>query len=115
MRVSARPRLIQGETFADLTSFLTAYPRADSAMGRPTVIYQRRLGVTNITRFERSEAPPGATGRRLQKRLLQLSRPGRVVYFTSGHGERSFDAGALDLMKDDLRQVFDWRCCAGPP
>jgi hypothetical protein len=25
------------------------------------------------------------------------------VYFTSGHGERSFDAGALDLMKDDLR------------
>lgn len=39
----------------------------------------------------------------VQKRLLQLSRPGRVVYFTSGHGERSFDAGALDLMKDDLR------------
>jgi hypothetical protein len=39
----------------------------------------------------------------VQKRLLQLSRPGRVVYFTSGHGERSFDTGALDLMKDDLR------------
>lgn len=39
----------------------------------------------------------------VQKRLLQLSRPGRVVYFTSGHGERSFDVGALDLMKDDLR------------
>jgi len=39
----------------------------------------------------------------VQKRLLQLSRPGRVVYFTSGHGERSFDSGALDLMKDDLR------------
>lgn len=39
----------------------------------------------------------------VQKRLLQLSRPGRVVYFTSGHGERSFDAGALDLVKDDMR------------
>jgi hypothetical protein len=39
----------------------------------------------------------------VQKRLLQLSRPGRVVYFTSGHGERSFDAGALDLIKDDMR------------
>ncbi len=39
----------------------------------------------------------------VQKRLLQLSRPGRVVYFTSGHGERSFDTGALDLMKDDMR------------
>ncbi|HNK46059.1 MAG TPA: Gldg family protein [Pseudomonadota bacterium] len=39
----------------------------------------------------------------VQKKLLLLSRPGRVVYFTSGHGERSFDTGAMDLMKDDLR------------
>jgi hypothetical protein len=39
----------------------------------------------------------------VQKRLLTLSRPGRIAYFTSGHGERSFDGGALDLQKDDLR------------
>lgn len=45
----------------------------------------------------------GAFDADVQKRLLLLSRPGRVVYFTSGHGERSFDAGAMDLMKDDLR------------
>lgn len=39
----------------------------------------------------------------MQKKLLTLSRTGRVAYFTSGHGERAFDSGALDLQKDDLR------------
>jgi hypothetical protein len=38
-----------------------------------------------------------------QKKLLTLSRPGRIAYFTSGHGERAFDTGAIDLQKDDLR------------
>lgn len=39
----------------------------------------------------------------VQKKLLTLSRTGRVAYFTSGHGERAFDNGAIDLQKDDLR------------
>lgn len=39
----------------------------------------------------------------VQKKLLTLSRTGRVAYFTSGHGERPFDSGSLDLQKDDLR------------
>jgi hypothetical protein len=39
----------------------------------------------------------------VQKKLLMLSRTGRVAYFTSGHGERPFDSGSLDLQKDDLR------------
>lgn len=40
----------------------------------------------------------------VQKKLLQLSRPGRVAYFTTGHGERGFDTGGFfDMQKDDLR------------
>lgn len=40
----------------------------------------------------------------VQKRLLLLTRPGRVVYFTVGHGERGFDRfSASDIMKEDLR------------
>ncbi len=40
----------------------------------------------------------------VQKKLLQLSRPGRIAYFTVGHGERGFDSGGFfDMQKDDLR------------
>lgn len=39
----------------------------------------------------------------VQKRLLTLTRPGRMAYFTVGHGERSFDPTPIDLTKDDLR------------
>lgn len=39
----------------------------------------------------------------VQKRLLLLTRPGRIAYFTVGHGERGFDRFTLDLTKEDLR------------
>ncbi len=40
----------------------------------------------------------------VQKKLLAITRPGRVAYFTVGHGERSFErSSAMDLQKDDLR------------
>ncbi|MFO0572659.1 MAG: Gldg family protein [Polyangia bacterium] len=40
----------------------------------------------------------------VQKRLLTLTRPGRIAYFTTGHGERNFDMGApFDVNKEDLR------------
>lgn len=40
----------------------------------------------------------------VQKRLLVLTRPGRVAYFTVGHGERNFDRfSGLDQNKEDLR------------
>lgn len=45
----------------------------------------------------------------VQKRLLQVARPGRTIYLTSGHGERGFDP-ANDTDKRptlrDLREVL---------
>ncbi len=45
----------------------------------------------------------------VQKRLLQVGRPGRTVYLTTGHGERGFDpANDTDkrLTLRDLREVM---------
>lgn len=40
----------------------------------------------------------------VQKKLLALSRPGRIAYFTTGHGERAFDVASMaDMQKDDMR------------
>lgn len=39
----------------------------------------------------------------LQKRLLLITRPGRIAYFTTGHGERGFDRLNMDLTREDLR------------
>lgn len=40
----------------------------------------------------------------VQKKLLTLTRPGRIAYFTTGHGERGFDLGAdFNPMAEDLR------------
>ena len=57
------------------------------------------IGIT----AELSQGALSTLDSQVQKKLLTLSRPGRLAYFTSGHGERAFDSGAIDLQKDDLR------------
>lgn len=57
------------------------------------------LGVT----LEAAATALGTFDGDVQKRLLTLTRPGRVAYFTVGHGERSFDPTPIDMTKDDLR------------
>lgn len=54
--------------------------------------------------LESAQTPLSSLDSDVQKKLLSLSRPGRIAYFTVGHGERGFDlGGAFDLQKDDLR------------
>lgn len=56
------------------------------------------------TTLEGSQTSLSSLDGDVQKKLLQLSRPGRVAYFTTGHGERGFDTGGFfDMQKDDLR------------
>ena len=66
----------------------------------PTQRETLNVGVT----LEGSQSALSSLDGDVQKKLLQLSRPGRVAYFTTGHGERGFDTGGFfDLQKDDLR------------
>lgn len=66
----------------------------------PTQRETINIGVT----LEGSQTALSSLDGDVQKKLLQLSRPGRVAYFTTGHGERGFDTGGFfDLQKDDLR------------
>jgi hypothetical protein len=58
------------------------------------------IGVT----LEAAQGPLGTLDGDVQKKLLQLTRPGRITYFTVGHGERAFELnGSFDVQKDDLR------------
>jgi hypothetical protein len=45
--------------------------------------------------------------REAQKRLLQVSRVGRVVYVTTGHGERTFDAATSPSERAGARVLRD--------
>lgn len=66
----------------------------------PTQRETINVGVT----LEGSQTALSSLDSDVQKKLLQISRPGRVAYFTTGHGERGFDTGGyFDLQKDDLR------------
>jgi len=54
--------------------------------------------------LEAAQLPLSNLDSEVQKKLLSLSRPGRIIYFTAGHGERGFDSNPLfDMQKDDLR------------
>lgn len=54
--------------------------------------------------LELAQTPLSTFDSDFQKKLLSLSRPGRIAYFTVGHGERGFDTGGFfDMQKDDLR------------
>jgi hypothetical protein len=54
--------------------------------------------------LESAQSQLGTLDGEVQKKLLALSRPGRIAYFTVGHGERGFDSGGFfDMQKDDLR------------
>lgn len=56
------------------------------------------------TTMELAQSPLSTFDGDVQKKILTLSRPGRIAYFTTGHGERGFDSGGFfDLQKDDLR------------
>jgi hypothetical protein len=45
--------------------------------------------------------------REVQKRILQVARPGRTVYFTSGHGERTFDPASDTDKRPTIRELRD--------
>lgn len=56
------------------------------------------------TATEQAQGPLATLDMEVQKRLLTLTRPGRIAYFTTGHGERNFDMGVpSDLNRQDLR------------
>jgi hypothetical protein len=58
--------------------------------------------------LEAARSQLGNLDKEVQKRLLQVARPQRTVYFTSGHGERAFDpASDTDkrLTVRDLREL----------
>lgn len=56
------------------------------------------------TSTEQAQGPLATLDMEVQKRLLTLTRPGRIAYFTTGHGERNFDVGVpSDLNRQDLR------------
>lgn len=56
------------------------------------------------TTLERAGSALGTLDGDVQKRLLLLTRPGRIAYFTVGHGERGFERNNVsDMQKDDLR------------
>jgi hypothetical protein len=63
---------------------------------------QREMLYVNTT-LETAQSALSTFDGDVQKRLLLLTRPGRIAYFTVGHGERGFDRGVMDLSKDDLR------------
>lgn len=68
--------------------------------GQSTLRETLNVGMT----LEASQSALSALDGDVQKKLLALSRPGRVVYFTAGHGERGFDSGGFfETQKEDLR------------
>lgn len=68
--------------------------------GQPTQRETINIGTT----LELSQSMLSILDTEVQKRLLTLTRPGRIAYFTTGHGERNFDVGTpFDVQKEDLR------------